>query len=162
MAASAQGGRSWFWAQGLGCGVLVAAAAPLAVVLGVLFAPAMLAAIMVPPQNGGTRGGGTRGGGGATRRLGGVLMVYGLAAALPWLHVIWSAAQSWPGSLDLLASMRLVAACWGAQGGAWLMGELVPLVARQVLEAKVRARVNRLRDARSRLQEEWGLGGEGA
>lgn len=162
MAASAQGGRSWFWAQGLGCGVLVATAAPLAVVLGVLFAPALLAAIMEPPQNGGTRGGGTRGGGGATRRLGGVLMVYGLAAALPWMHVIWSAAQSWPGSLDLLASMRLVAACWGAQGGAWLMGELVPLVARQVLEAKVRARVNRLRDARSRLQEEWGLGREDA
>ncbi len=145
MAAPAQGKRSWFWAQGLGCGVLVATAAPLAVVLGVLFAPALLAAIMVPPQV-------------ATRRLGGVLMVYGLAAALPWLHVIWSAAQSWPGSLDLLASMRVVAACWGAQGGAWLMGELVPLVARQVLEVKVRARVNRLRDARDRLEAEWGLG----
>ena len=109
MAAPAQGKRSWFWAQGLGCGVLVATAAP-------------------------------------------------LAAALPWLHVIWSAAQSWPGSLDLLASMRVVAACWGAQGGAWLMGELVPLVARQVLEVKVRARVNRLRDARDRLEAEWGLG----
>ena len=68
MAAPAQGKRSWFWAQGLGCGVLVATAAPLAVVLGVLFAPALLAAIMVPPQV-------------ATRRLGGVLMVYGLAAA---------------------------------------------------------------------------------
>ena len=50
MAAPAQGKRSWFWAQGLGCGVLVATAAPLAVVLGVLFAPALLAAIMVPPQ----------------------------------------------------------------------------------------------------------------
>ncbi len=44
------------------------------------------------------------------------------------------------------------------RGGAWLMGELVPLVARQVLEVKVRARVNRLRDARDRLEAEWGLG----
>ena len=152
VAAAVQGGRSWFWAQGLACGVLVATAAPLAVVLAVLFAPAVLAAIMVRPQEGG----------GVSRRLGGVLMVYGLAAALPWLHVIWNAAQSWPASLDLLASLRLVAACWGAQGAAWLMGELVPLAARQVLEAKVRARVNRLRDARSRLQAEWGLGGEEA
>ena len=97
--------------------------------------------------------------GGASRRSGGVLLVYGLAAALPWLHVIWSAAQSWPGSLDLLASLRVVVACWGAQGGAWLMGELVPLIARQVLEVKVRARVNRLREARNRLQAEWGLDG---
>ena len=156
-AVSAQGGRSRFRTQGpacggLACGMLVATAAPLAVVLGVLFAPALLAAIMVPPGAGG-RG---------SRRLGGVLMVYGLAAALPWLQVIWSTAQSWPGSLDLLASLRVVAACWGAQGAAWLMGELVPLVARQVLEVKVRARVNRLRDARSRLQDEWGLGSEEA
>ena len=149
---AAPGGRSWFLVQGLACGVIVATAAPLAVVLGVLFAPALLAAILVPPH----------GGGEGSKRLGGVLMIYGLAAALPWLHVTWSAAQSWPASLDLLASMRLVAACWGAQGAALLMGELVPLVARQVLEAKVRARVNRLRDARSRLLDEWGLGGEEA
>ena len=148
--AAVSGGRSWLWAQGLACGVLMATAAPLAVVLAVLFAPALLAAIMVPPQEGA----------GAPRRLGGVLMVYGLAAALPWLHLMWDAAQSWPASVDLLASLRLLAACWGAQGAAWLMGELVPLVARQVLEAKVRARNNRLRDARSRLQAEWGLGGE--
>ena len=150
--AAASGGRSWLWAQGLACGVLVATAAPLAVVLGVLFAPAVLAAILVPPQGGGV----------VSRRLGGVLMVYGLAAALPWLHVMWNAAQSWPASLDLLASLRLLAACWGAQGAAWLMGELVPLVARQVLEVKVRARVSRRRAARSRLQEEWGVGGGGA
>lgn len=142
-AAAAQGGRSWFWAQGLACGLLVAMAAPLAVVLCVLFAPALLAA-MLPP--------------GASRPLGAMLLVYGLAAALPWLFAMWSAAQNWPASLDLLGSMRLVAACWGAQGAAWLMGELVPLVARQVLEAKVRARISRLRDARRRLIAEWGLG----
>ncbi len=147
----ALGGRSWLWAQGLACGLVVATAAPLALVLGVLFAPAMLAAMMVPA---------TQGGVGTIRRFGGILMVYGLAAALPWLREIWGAAQSWPGSLDLLESMRLVAACWGAQGSAWLMGELVPVAARRVLEVKVRARLNRLRDARERLLAEWGLEAE--
>jgi 4-amino-4-deoxy-L-arabinose transferase-like glycosyltransferase len=141
--AVASGGRSWFWAQGLACGVLVATAAPLALVLAVLFAPAVLAALMVPP--------------GASRRQGGILLVYGLAGALPWLQALWAAAQSWPAALDLLATMRLPASCWGAQGGAWLFAQLAPFVARQVLEARVRARIARLEDARRRLRAEWGL-----
>lgn len=141
--AAAPAGRSWLWAQGLACGVLVATAAPLALVLAVLFAPTALAALMASP--------------GTARRQGGILLVYGLAGALPWLQALWHVAQSWPGSLDLLAGMRLPAACWGAQGGAWLFAQLAPFAVRQVLEARVRARIARLEDARRRLREEWGL-----
>ncbi|MCC6716949.1 MAG: hypothetical protein IT555_03620 [Acetobacteraceae bacterium] len=149
MAAPSAGGppvtRSWFWAQGLACGLLVATAAPLAMVLAVLFAPAALVALMSPPATA------------AHRQMGGILLVYGMAAALPWLQQLWAGAQSWPVSLDLLSAMRLLPSCWGAQAAAWLAGELVPFVARQILEARVRLRVNRLRDARSRLVAEWGL-----
>jgi len=91
-----------------------------------------------------------------------VLLIYGFAAALPWFDTLWSSARSWPATLDLLASMRLVGVCWGAQAAGWLLGEAVPLVARMVLEGRVRARIARLRDARARLREEWGLGGEDA
>ena len=139
----ARPGQSWFWALGLGCGVLVATAAPLALVLAVLFAPALLATLAAN---------------GSTRRPGAILLVYGFAGVLPWLETLWSGAQNWAVSLDLLASMRVVGVCWGAQAAAWLFGELVPVMARQVLEFRVRARAARLRAVRSRLEEEWGLG----
>lgn len=149
-------GRSWLWGQGLGCGILVATAAPLATLLAVLFAPALLAVLAGPLILGAEAGRG-----GAARRLGGVMAVYGLAAALPWLDSLWAAARNWGLALDLLGGMRLVGLCWGAQAAAWLLGEAAPFVARLVLEAHVRARESRLREARSRLQEEWGLpGGE--
>jgi len=140
----ATGRRSWLWAQGLACGLLVAMAPPLALVLAVLFTPALLAMLMAPA--------------GAARNPCGLLLVYGVAAALPWLALLWAGAQSWPVSLDLLTRLHLPGAVWGAQAAAWLLGELVPVAARQVLEGRVRARRSQLREARSRLQLEWGLG----
>jgi hypothetical protein len=137
--------RSWIWAQGLACGLLVATAAPLAFTLAVLFAPA--ASVLVLASAG-------------ARRLAGILLIYGLAAALPWLDVLWSSARSWAATLDLLGEMRLLGVCWGAQAAGWLMGEAVPLGVRMVLDGRVRARIARLQDARARLREEWGLGGE--
>ena len=148
-------GRSWFWAQGLACGILVATAAPLAVVLAVAFAPAGLAALAGPlalggagPEDGPEDGG---------RKLAGVMLVYGMAAALPWLESLWGAARNWGMAMDLLAGMRLVGVCWGAQAAAWLLSEAAPFVARLVLETQVRARQSRLREARGRLQAEWGM-----
>lgn len=138
--------RSWIWAQGLACGVLVATAAPLAVTLGVLFAPAA-AALVLAPVNG--------------KRMAGVLLDYGMAAALPWLEVLWSAARDWTTCLDLLGELRLVGICWGAQAGGWLLAEGIPMVSRLVLETRVRARIARLAEARERLQVEWGLVEEG-
>jgi len=146
VAAAPAKARSWIWAQGLACGLLVATAPPLAVTLAVLFAPAA-AALVVAMENG--------------RRIGRVLLVYGLAAALPWLDVLWNSARDWAACLDLLGGMRLVGLCWGAQAAGWLLAEGIPLVSRLVLETRVRARVARLRDARGRLEEEWGLLEEG-
>lgn len=147
------GGRSWLWAQGLACGIVVATAAPLALVLAVAFAPAGLAALAGPLALGGGEDAPEDGG----RKLAGVMLVYGMAAALPWLEGLWQAARNWGMALDLLAQMRLVGVCWGAQAAAWLLSEAAPFVARLVLETQVRARQSRLREARSRLQEEWGL-----
>ena len=53
--------------------------------------------------------------------------------------------------------MQLLSVCWGGQAAAWLLGQVVPLIGRQVLEAKVRARIGRLQDAKQRLREEWGM-----
>lgn len=154
-AAKQGGGRSWLWAQGLACGIVVATAAPLALVLAVAFAPAGLAALAGPLALGGAgEEDGAEDGG---RKLAGVMLVYGLAAALPWLEALWQAARNWGMALDLLAQLRLVGLCWGAQAAAWLLSEAAPFVARLVLETQVRARQSRLRDARGRLQEEWGL-----
>jgi len=147
-AAGGPANRSWFWAQGLACGILVAMAAPLAMVLAVVFAPAALGALASSGDHG--------------RRLGGAMLVYGLAAALPWLGGLWATSRDWGMALDLLGGMRLVGECWSAQAAAWLLSEIAPLVARLVLEAWVRARDARLREARRRLQEEWGLGSDEA
>ena len=157
-AAKAGGGRSWLWAQGLACGIVVATAAPLALVLAVAFAPAGLAALAGPLALGGAGEEEAPEDGG--RKLAGVMLVYGLAAALPWLEALWGAARNWGMALDLLAQMRLVGVCWAAQAAAWLLSEATPFVARLVLETQVRARESRLREARVRLQEEWGLEGK--
>jgi hypothetical protein len=153
--AGRQGGRSLFWVQGLACGILVATAAPLALVLAVAFAPAGLAALAGPLALGGA--GEEQGPEDGGRRLAGVMLVYGLAAALPWLEALWGAARNWALALDLLGGMRLVGVCWAAQAAAWLLSEAAPFVARLVMETQVRARQARLREARGRLQEEWGL-----
>ena len=132
-------GRSGLWLQGLACGVLVATAAPLALVLAVALAPVALGALA---------------GAGVMARI---MAVYGVAALAPWAGEMWRAAQHWPGALDLLAEGRLVGWAWCAQGAAWLVSQAAPLGARVVMEARVRARAARLREARARLAAEWGL-----
>lgn len=133
------GGRSGLWVQGLACGVLLATAAPLALVLAVALAPVVLVALA--------------GAGGMAR----VMAVYGVAALAPWAGEMWQVAQLWPAALDLLAAGRLVGWAWCAQGAAWLVSQAAPLGARLVMEARVRARIARLREARARLAAEWGL-----
>lgn len=132
-------GRSGLWAQGLACGLLVATAAPLALVLAVALAPVGLVALA---------------GAGAMARI---MAVYGVAALAPWAGETWRAAQHWPAALDLLGGWQLVAWAWCAQGAAWLVSQAAPLGARLVMEARVRARMARLREARARLAAEWGL-----
>ncbi len=134
-----KGKRSWLWAQGLACGVLVASAAPLALVLGVAMAPAGLCA--------------AAGAGGLAR----IMAVYAVAALAPWGWELWDVARNWPGALDLLAEARLPAIAWAAQGAGWLLSQAAPLAARLVMETRVRTRAARLRDARARVAAEWGL-----
>jgi hypothetical protein len=134
-----KGRRSWLWAQGLGCGVLVASAAPLALVLGVALAPVGLCAA---------------GGAGALARI---LAVYAGAALAPWGWELWAVARDWPAAMDLLAEARLPGMAWAAQGAGWLLSQAAPMVARLVMETRVKARIARLRDARTRLAAEWGL-----
>lgn len=134
-----KGRRSWFWAQGLACGVLAASAAPLALALGVALAPLGLCA--------------AAGAGGLAR----IMAVYAVAALAPWGWELWAVARDWPGALQLIADGRLPAMAWAAQGAAWLLSQVAPFVARLAMESRVKARAARLRDARARLAADWGL-----
>lgn len=135
-------GRSMLWVQGLACGLLLAMAAPLALVLGVALAPSLLWAAFAPASAQGT---------------GRVMLVYAVAALAPFTTTLWDVAQSWPAAQMLLEGMRVPALAWAAQGGGWLLGQVAPLVARMVLDARVGVRAARLREARERLRAEWGM-----
>ena len=46
---------------------------------------------------------------------------------------------------------------WSAAAAGWLLTQVIPLIVRAVLEATFLARAARLRAARGRLMEAWGL-----
>lgn len=134
--------RSPPWLQGLSCGLLVATAAPLALVLAVALAPALTWMAVAPV---------------AARGQARVMLVYAVAAVAPFTATLWDVARSWPAAQGLLEELRLPVLAWAAQGGGWLLGQLAPLVARMAMEARVMVRAARLREARDRLRAEWGM-----
>jgi hypothetical protein len=133
---------SRLWLLGVGSGLLAALATPTAVLGGLLLAPALLALVLdSSPQ----------------RSLARPILFCGLAAALRPLLALWADGHTMAASLSLAADLSTLGLAWAAQAAAWLLGELLPLVVGLAQEARSRARVARLRDARARLEQEWGL-----
>jgi hypothetical protein len=133
---------SRLWWLGVGSGLLAALATPTAVLGGLLLAPALLALVFdTLPQ----------------RLLARPILFCGLAAALRPLLALWTDGHTMAASLTLAADLTTVGLAWAAQAAAWLLGELLPLILGLAQDARARARIARLRDARARLEQEWGL-----
>jgi hypothetical protein len=133
---------SGLWVQGLLCGAVVTLATPTALLAGVLLLPALIVHLLDDGE------------GRPTLRA---VLLFGLAASLRPLLALWSGGHTLQTSLALLSDIATPAVAWSAQGGAWLLTQLIPLLMRLALEAQSRVEVARLRAERAQLAASWGL-----
>jgi hypothetical protein len=134
--------RSLAWLQGLGCGAVVALVPAMALLLGVLLLPGVLA-VLYDRQGG--------------RPVARTVLLCGTAAAVAPVLALWGAGDSMDACLILLGDLRVVGTAWSTAAAGWILAELAPVAALVVLEAITQTRAARLRSARERLATEWGF-----
>ncbi len=130
------------WVQGLVCGALVTLATPTALLGGVLLLPTIVVYFLDRTE------------GRPTLRA---VLLFGLATAVRPLLTLWTGGHSMELSVTLLSDLATPVLAWSAQGGGWLLAQVVPLLLRVTLDAQARLEITRLRAERARLAEEWGL-----
>ena len=140
VAAAPGKGRGWLAA--IAGGVVVLLAAPTAALAGALLLPALI--VLAIDRHPG-------------RPVGVIVLVAGMATALAPLLTLWSGGGDWAVARDLLGSVTRLATAWAVQGAALLAAELAPVVARLAMELRVSGQAAALRNARARLEAEWGL-----
>ena len=133
---------SFLWLQGLVCGAIATLATPTFILGGLLLAPAMLS--MLTDQSHGK----------STARS---VILFGLAGTVLPLADLWRTGHTIANALDMASDTTTLATAWAAQGGAWLLCELGPLLIALVMDEMSGAKAARLRAARAAYEEEWGL-----
>jgi hypothetical protein len=133
---------SLLWLQGLACGALATLATPTFVLAGLLLAPSFFSVLMDQSR------------GKSTARC---VALFGLAATLQPLANLWRAGHTLGAALDMASDAATLAAAWAAQGAAWLLCEVGPLLIVLVMEAVSGAKAARLRAARAAYEDQWGL-----
>ncbi len=134
--------HSMVWLQGLGCGAVVALVPAMALLLGVLLLPGVLA-VLYDRQGG--------------RPVARTVLLCGTAAAVAPMLALWGAGNNIDACLVLLSDLRVVGTAWSTAAAGWILAELAPVAALVVLEAITQTRAARLRAAREKLVAEWGF-----
>ena len=134
--------HSLAWLQGLGCGAVVALVPAMALLLGVLLLPGLLA-VLYDRQPG--------------RPVARTVLMCGTAAAIAPVLALWGAGTTIDACVGLLGDLRVTGTAWSAAAIGWILAELAPVVALVALEAITAARTARLREARDKLAAEWGF-----
>jgi hypothetical protein len=134
--------HSLVWLQGLGCGAVVALVPAMALLLGVLLLPGVLA-VLYDRQGG--------------RPVARTVLLCGTAASVSPTLALWGAGNAMDAGLALLGDLRVVGTAWSAAAAGWLLAELAPVVTLVVLEAVTQTRAARLRAEREKLVAEWGF-----
>jgi len=141
MAKAVRRQHSMVWLQGLTCGAVVTLAPGVAVLLGLLLGPGLLALLLDRE---------------AGRPMARCVLLMGLATCVQPLRALWSDGQSLAVALALAGDLQVMGTAWSAAAAGWLMAELAPLGTRLVLEALARSRAAKLRSERDRLLAAWG------
>jgi len=140
-AATAHAGRASLWFWGLAFSLLMVAAAPVAALLGILLAPSI-----------------------ATRALDrspkhelshAVLLFGGVGVARPLVRLL-SSGMEWAPAIGLASDAGILAIAWSSQILGGLLMEIVPLIARIILERRLKLHVAQLTATRATLETEWG------
>ncbi len=134
--------HSMVWLQGLGCGAVVALVPAMALLLGVLLLPGVLA-VLYDRQGG--------------RPVARTVLLCGTAAAVAPTVALWGAGNNLDACLMLLGDLRVVGTAWSTAAAGWILAELAPVAVLIVLEAITQTRAARLRAERERLAAEWGV-----
>jgi hypothetical protein len=130
------------WLQGLACGAVVALATPVAVLGGILLAPSIGAVLLER---------------GTSRPTARVTLLCGLTAAASPLVALWQSGLGVGGAIATASDPRVLLSCWAAQGGGWLLTQVVPVLVRFALDAHAATVAGRLKAERARYEEEWGI-----
>jgi len=85
------------------------------------------------------------------------VLTCGLAGCVHPVITFWNTGQSFDAAMAIVTDPAAIGVAWSAAAAGWLLTQLAPLAVRAVLEATALARSTRLRAARSRIAESWGL-----
>lgn len=138
----AHGLGSAVWLQGLACGAVVAMATPTAVLGGLLLVPG-IAALLLERRAG--------------RPAARVALLCGAAAAAAPLIALWQTGLGVGSALAAASDPAVLAGCWAAQAGGWLLAQLAPVLLRLAFDAHAATIAARLRSERARFESEWDI-----
>jgi hypothetical protein len=85
------------------------------------------------------------------------VLTCGLAGCVHPVMMLWNVGQSFDSAIAIVTDPTIIGIAWSAAAAGWLLTQLAPLAVRAALEAAALARSTRLRAARSRIAETWGL-----
>jgi hypothetical protein len=139
---AAASNRSVVWLSGLACGVLAAIAPGIATLAAGLLVPGAVA-LKLDQEPG--------------RPVARTVLTCGLAGCVHPVIRLWNVGQSFDAAIAIVSDPWTLGVAWSAGAAGWLLTQLAPLAVRAVLEAAALARSTRLRAARSRIAETWGL-----
>ena len=134
--------RSLIWLQGLLCGGLVTLATPTALLIGVLFLPALIA-------NAADRQPG--------KPIARSIALFGFCGIVGPVLRLWSAGHTLEMAGALATDFDNFSLAWGMAAIGWVLAELAPVAVRAALEASAVSRAARLRAERVKYEAEWGF-----
>ena len=135
--------RSWFWVQGLVCGIVAATAPGTALLLGVLLGPGLAMYASAP---------------GKGRPHARAMVMMGAASVFMPLRLLWEQGGSLDAALELLSDPSRPLLSWTASGLGWLVGQVTELITQFLLNAKATQLRRTLEIERQDLMEEWEAG----
>ncbi len=134
--------HSLVWLQGLACGAVVTLTPGIALLLGALLAPGLLALVLDREFG---------------RPMARAVLLLGLATCITPVETWWTTGQTIRAALAVLSNLQVLGTAWSTAAAGWLLAELAPLVTRLVLDAMARSRTARLQSERAALVEAWGF-----
>ncbi len=139
-AAAAPPRRSWFWLQGVVCGVAAAVAPGTAVLLAILLGPGFITYATAQ---------------GRTRPIARAMIMMGAATVFMPLRLLWEQGGSLDAALDLLGDPTRPLLSWVASGAGWSIAQVTELATQFALNAKSNRTLRALKKEREALAAEW-------
>jgi hypothetical protein len=140
-----RGGSNWL--SGLACGAVLAFATSVALLVGILLAPAAMAAVAE-----GTPG----------RPVTRAMALCGTAFVLDPVWRLLLAGHTMSAALDILADPLTTGGAWLAGLVGWALCEMLPVGLRIASDMRNAARISALAAEEAALRAEWDLGSESA